>query len=286
MASFLEKMRTASSSFSAAPWWTGAPTKLIRKTTLVHPSCLANSSEYSTGTSRLAVHTLTFEVPQGHEFSGRAVSHSDIQIDYGDVIKVVVPNYKPKSYSLSDFRPEANEMDITVKVYPNGRASGFLDRIKIGGTMNSFGMKGHRTRDAGKFFGGIAYGVGITEILPVAEAELKKGDAEKVVVLWASRTSADTFWLDRIAQMENDYGNKFELIHMYSREDSPDPKILKGRINPSVLKDVFEPRLREAKISNEDARFQAIGTKELIALTGRMLSSIGFPMPKHELLSK
>jgi len=286
MSSFLDKMRSASISSAATPWWVGVSTKLIRKTTLVEPSCPVNSPDYGVGNSRLSVHTLTFEIPQGNEFSGRAIPHNNIRLDYGDVIKVVVPNYKPKSYSLSALRPEKNEMDITVKIYPNGRASGYLDRIPVGGHMNSFGMKAGRSRNPGKFFGGIAYGVGITEILPVAEAELKKGDAEKVVVLWASRTSADTFWSDRIERMEKEYGDKFEMIYMYSREDSPDPSILKGRINPTVLKEVFEPRIKKANLSNSDARFLAIGTKELIALTGKMLTSIGFAMPKQELLPK
>ena len=30
--------------------------------------------------------------------------------------------------------------------------------------------------------------------------ELEKGDAKKVVLLWASRTMQDTFWEDRIAE--------------------------------------------------------------------------------------
>jgi len=285
MTSFLEIIKKICRLFTFSAWWRGVPTKLIRKVTLVSPTCPVNSSDYNIYTSRLSVQTLTFEIPQGHTFSGLAIPHNNIRLDYGDVIKVVVPNYKPKSYSLSDLRPEANEMDITVKVYPNGRASGFLDRIKIGENMNSFGMSPGRTRNAGKFFGGIAFGVGITEILPVAEAELKKGDAEKVVVLWASKTSADTFWLDRIAQMGRKYGNKFEMIYIYSREDSSDPSILKGRINPSILKDVFERRLRKANIPNKDARFLAIGTRHMMYLTAEMLSNIGFPMPKQALLS-
>merc|ERR1712087_1011580 len=270
---------------SQTPWWTGVPTTLLRKTTLVQPACPVNSDEYHNA-SRLAVHTLTFEIPQGHEFSGRACSHNDIRLDYGDVIKMVIPGYKPKSYSLSDLRPEENEMDVTLKVYPNGRASGFLDRLEIGDSINSFGMHSGRSRNEGKFFGGIAYGVGITEILPVAEAELKKGDAEKVVVLWASRTSGDTFWSDKIAELEESYPDKFELINIFSREESPDPAVLKGRIDPSVLRDVFEPRIKKAKFALEDARFQAVGTKEMIALTGTMLTKAGFPMPQQELLPK
>merc|ERR1712087_277024 len=270
---------------SQTPWWTGVPTTLLRKTTLVQPACPVNSEEYHNA-SRLAVHTLTFEIPQGHEFSGRACSHNDIRLDYGDVIKMVIPGYKPKSYSLSDLRPEENEMDVTLKVYPNGRASGFLDRLEIGDSINSFGMHSGRSRNEGKFFGGIAYGVGITEILPVAEAELKKGDAEKVVVLWASRTSGDTFWSDKIAELEKQYPDKFEMVHIYSREKTSDPRVLKGRIDPSVLAKVFVPRIEKANVSDKDVRFLAVGTKQMIWLTGAMLGEIGFPMPAHELPPK
>jgi len=269
---------------TGSPWWAGVPTRLIRKRTLVQPSFPIQSKEYSSA-SRLAVHTLTFEIPQGFQFSGRACAHKDIKLDHGDVIKMVIPYYKPKSYSLSALRPEQNEMDVTIKVYPNGRASGFLDRLKIGESINSFGMHCGRRRNPGKFFGGIAYGVGITEILPVAEAELEKGYAEKVVVLWASRTSGDTFWREKVAALEQKYPDKFEMVYIYSREDSPDPDILKGRIDPLVLEEVFRPRIEKANIAQKDVRFLAVGTKEMMALTGNMLTKIGFPMPRHELLA-
>jgi len=283
MSTIYEKLAFAASLFS--PWWRGVPTKLIRKTTLVQPSVPINSEEYINA-KHLAVHTLTFEIPQGHTFSGMAIPHNDIRIDLGDVVKMVIPGYKPKSYSLSAIRPEENEMDVTIKVYPNGRASGFLDRLKVGETINSFGMSARKSRNSGKFFGGIAYGVGITEILPVAEYELKKGDAEKVVVLWASRTSEDTFWHEKINQLEQEYPNKFEIVQIYSREESPDAAVLKGRIDPIILQEVFEPRMNEANINKEDARFLAVGTKAMISLTGTMLTKIGYPMPQHSLLKK
>lgn len=283
MSTMYEKLTFAASLFS--PWWRGVPTKLIRKTTLVQPSVPINSEEYRNA-SHFAVHTLTFEIPQGHTFGGLAIPHNDICIDLGDVVKMVIPGYKPKSYSLSAIRPEENEMDITIKVYPNGRASGFLDRLKVGETINSFGMSAKKSRNSGKFFGGIAYGVGITEVLPVAEFELKNADAEKVVVLWASRTSDDTFWQEKINQLEQEYPNKFEMVEIYSREESPDASILKGRIDPTILQEVFEPRMNKANINKNDARFLAVGSKAMISLTGTMLTKIGYPMPKHSLLKK
>ena len=147
MTSFMRRSAFSPSMHASSPWWAGAPTKLIRKTTIVKPSCPIHSPEYRTA-SRLAVHTLTFEIPQGHSFSGMARSHKDIRLDYGDVVKMVIPGYKPKSYSLSAVRPEKNEMDITIKVYPNGRASGYLDRLRVGDTINSFGMRSRRSRNA------------------------------------------------------------------------------------------------------------------------------------------
>ena len=120
----------------------------------------------------------------------------------------------------------------------------------------------------------------------MAEAELKKGDADKVVVLWASRTSEDTFWSEKIAELETQYPDKFEMVHIYSREETSNPRVLKGRIDPSVLAKVFVPRIEKANVSDEDVRFLAVGTKQMIWLTGTMLGEIGFPMPEHELLPK
>jgi hypothetical protein len=97
---------------------TGVPTKLIKKITLVEES-----------PDHLPIHTLTFEIPRGAKFTGFAQPHSEVRLDMGDVVKMVIPNYKSKSYSMSALRD--NEFDVTFKVYPNGRASGFLDRLEI-----------------------------------------------------------------------------------------------------------------------------------------------------------
>lgn len=263
--------------------WAGVPTKLIRKTLLVER-----------GVDRLPVYTLTFEIPRGHSFSGRAQPLENVRIDFGEVVKMVIPNYKPKSYSMSALRESENEFDVTLKIYPNGRASGHLDRLQIGESVHAFGLKNSKVRNPGKFFGGIAYGVGITEILPVARFELEKGDAERVVVFWASRTLADTFWHDQIKELKEKYKEKFEIVYIFSREKTETTEqthlptgALHGRIDSSVLKQVFEPRLcltETSKLERHEARFLVIGTKAMMRMTEAMLSEIGFPFHKHALL--
>lgn len=254
---------------AAASWRTGVPTRLLKKTTLIPASA-----------NHLPVHTLTFAIPPSDTLTGRACPHSSVRIDYGDVVKMVIPGYKPKSYSMSALREVASEFDITLKVYPSGRASGFIDRLKVGDSMHTFGMSAGRRRNPGRRVGVIAYGVGMTEGLPVARAELEKGDAEEVVLLWASRTMDDTFWLKEIHELTQEYGERFRLVHILSREERDG--CLHGRIGPAVLEGVFSGWARESG----EARFIPVGTKEVMAMTDGWLASVGFPMPEHALLPK
>jgi len=150
--------------------------------------------------------------------------------------------------------------------------------------------------------------VGITEGLPVARAELERMNAamaatasdsenhktKKVTVLWASRTEADTFWRDEIDELRQTYGNDtFELKHVFSREQRDG--CYHGRINPDVVRDAFELKSSSDEqkpnndVGNDDMLFPlflAVGTKEMMKMTYGMLESMGYPMPKHELLPK
>jgi len=140
-------MSTVAAVFATeVPWYTGVPTKLLKKTTLIPAT-----------TDHLPVYTLTFEIPNNATFTGRAKPHAEVRMDLGDVVKMVIPNYKPKSYSMSALRLAENEFDITLKVYPNGRASGFLDRLQIGEELQTFGISAKQTRQQGAYVGIVAY---------------------------------------------------------------------------------------------------------------------------------
>mmetsp|Transcript_45661 Transcript_45661/g.51835 ORF Transcript_45661/g.51835 Transcript_45661/m.51835 type:complete len:276 (+) Transcript_45661:113-940(+) len=261
-------MSTVAAVFATeVPWYTGVPTKLLKKTTLIPAT-----------TDHLPVYTLTFEIPKNATFTGRAKPHAEVRIDMGDVVKMVIPNYKPKSYSMSALRLAENEFDITLKVYPNGRASGFLDRLQIGEELNTFGISAKRTRQPGEYVGIVAYGVGMTEGLPIAKAELEKGDAKRVVLLWASRTWEDTFWQEELAALTTHYPDHFEIVHILSREEREG--CLHGRVNPEVLQQVFQPT------ESEEARFLSVGTKEMMRMTDGYFATNNYYMPKHHLIPK
>lgn len=253
----------------------GVPTRLLRKQQLV-----------TAGPDRLPVYTLTFALPTTYIENEHTRPHRDIRLDLGDVVKMVIPNYKPKSYSVSALRDD--EFDVTFKVYPHGRASGYLDRLIVGDdALHSFVKRqSARTRNpGGTHVGIIAYGVGITEGLPVAAAELQQTKVQQVILLWAARTRADLFWHDAIATLQQQYPQRFRMVHIFSRETVPQSKdedCLFGRIDTAVLQSVFQ----ESFPSATTARFLSVGTKDMMRVTDDMLTQIGFPMPQCALLPK
>ena len=284
----------------------GKPAVLLRKETLVVGA-----------KGRLAVHTCTFKVPEGGQDLG-------VDIAVGDVVKVVVPGYKPKSYSMSSKRPLLGEFDITFKVYPGGRASPYLDSIKVGEFINVFPM-GNKQRQHGGLVGVVAFGVGITEALPIARAELEAAtDAQQVLLLWASRTAQETFWHSQFAELKAKHGVRFKVVTILSREKQhQDPNCLEcgdrgqsstagagagvgagagadmgiheaalhGRIDDKVLQTVFDEHWGtsiggENECARKEVRFLPVGTKDMMRQTEVLLAKIGYPMPEHALLRR
>ena len=255
--------------------WGGSPATLLRKVPVVEAA-----------EGRLPVYTLTFANPAGTEEA--AAPGFGVRIDHGDTVKVCVPGYKPKSYSMSACR--AGEFDITFKVYPGGRASGYLDSLAVGGSMDCF-AKGDKERSAGgAFVGLVAFGVGITEAMPLAAAELAKPDAASVRLLWCSKTRGDTFWLAQAAALAAAHPDgRFELVETFTREEVAGAR--RGRVSPAVLAEVFDGAWGTgAGGANEgrraEVRFLSVGTKAMMRELEAMLGEIGYGMPGHALLKK
>jgi NAD(P)H-flavin reductase len=276
--------------------WGGQPARLLRKVSrrsnardcLAHPSAKPNPHQVCHVTAvrgsspeweRLSVFTLTFANPPGVESLG-------VRIDCGDVVKVVVPNFKPKSYSMSAQRH--GEFDITVKVYPGGVCSGYLDSVQVGESISVFKM-GAKQRVAGRHVGLIAYGVGITEALPLCAAELSKPDAEHVRLLWASKTYGDLFWHDEIAALRAAHPERFSVATILSREQREG--CLHGRCSAAVLAEVFDGAWGTAaggphEAARDAVRFLSVGTKPMMRQTEAMLRELDYATPgRHMLLA-
>ena len=246
------------------------PARLLRKT------CLVEASRGDPGQQwwdRLPVYTLTFANP------GAPLG---VRIDFGDVVKVVVPGVKPKSYSMS--RQGEGEFDITYKFYPGGACSSYLHGLAVGDNITCF-ARGAKRRAAGSHVGIVAFGVGITEGLPVAAAELAKGDAARVKLVWASRTWADTFWHDELRALQAAHPGRFDVVHVLSREARDGCR--SGRVDRGVLEAEFDGAWGTAPGGATDrggCRFLSVGTKPMMRAFDEMIQSLGYTYPAHQLL--
>ena len=240
--------------------WQGAPAALLRKETLV---------EAVPETGQLPVRTLTFAAP--------ATLAEGFRIDLGHVVKVVIPEFKPKSYTMSAARQ--GEFDLTVKMYPGGRCSGYLDSVAVGESISVF-RRGVKERRPGARVGLVAFGVGITEALPIARAEVEKPDAREIHLLWGARTFGDMFWHEEIAALEREHPGRFRATSVLSREDRKGCR--RGRIDAGALADVFGGWRGEA----DTTRFLVVGTKAMMREAERNLEAAGFPWPASALLAK
>ena len=233
---------------------------LLRKATLV---------EALPETGQLPVRTLTFAAPPALV--------EGFRIDHGDVLKVVVPGVKAKSYSISSMRP--GEFDVTIKVYPGGACSGYLDSVQVGEAISVFKHeRANKERRPGTHVGVVAFGVGVTEALPVAKAEAEKPDARQVHLLWGARTLGDMFWREECERLEREHRGKVTVTRILSREDRDG--CLKGRIDAGVLADLF------GSWAPAGARFLVVGTKAMMREAERNLEAAGFPWPASALLLK
>jgi len=250
------------------------PCTLLRKTTLVEADLQGE---------HLPVRTFTFSSPRiPPEDDNARWDPMTVELSHGEVVKVDTDIKKPTSYSISDKRPDVGEFDLTIKIYEGARVGGLLDALKPGETVGMWKKPSSNRVQAGTHVGLIAFGVGITEILPVAESQLSSPGVQSVVVLWASRTRGDTFWEDRIAALKAKHGDRFELVHALSREKAPGA--MYGRVSVPMMRQVFVDRW--GAVDPAGMRFLSVGTKQMMRGTREMLEEMGFLHPANALIAK
>lgn len=130
----------------------------------------------------------------------------------------------------------------------------------------------------------IAFGIGITEIAPVAMSELQDPGVKSVTILWALRKWRDSEWARKSVEDEDPenmvhqffaehrsgkYGDRVAVKHILSQEERED--CLHGRINSDILKKVF----LESQVPQESLRFLVAGTTGMIEFAYKALGELG-----------
>jgi len=244
------------------------------------------------------VRTFTFALPKKDR---DAVLADTISLGHGDVIKVHTMPTAPadmaekagahKSYSPTDIsRP--GEIDLTLKMYPDGVNSQVFEALQIGDPIGVSGPwppeKIRSKRLPGKTVNLISFGVGITEAIMVAKAELAGNDAETVTLLYANRYKGDTFFRDELEALKARYPRgRFRLVYLYSREEDTNLEEgeRKGRVTAEVLRQVFDLPTASDEPGHCDQRFVIPGSKQMIQDTwDKYLKAFDYNRKDHSLL--
>ena len=93
-----------------------------------------------------------------------------------------------------------------------------MRQLEPGDRVRLFHLNPYK-RSPGSHIGLVALGVGITEALPIAAAELAKPAASSVVLLWATQRGDEIFWQDRRRALRRRHGERFAVVHIHSRDE-------------------------------------------------------------------
>jgi ring-1,2-phenylacetyl-CoA epoxidase subunit PaaE len=80
----------------------------------------------------------------------------------------------------------------------------------------------------------IAAGSGITPVLSIA-ASMLANPASTVTLLYGNRTTTSVMFAEELADLKNSYGDRFDLIHVLSREPR-DVELFSGRLDAGRLR--------------------------------------------------
>ncbi len=144
-----------------------------------------------------------------------------------------------RSYSIC--APAGTRPRVGVREVSDGLFSSWLvhevkagDRIDVQGPSGTF----HADPAAGGRHVLIAAGSGITPMLSIAASVLANPDAE-VVLLYGNRRTRSVMFAEEIADLKDQYGSRFDVIHVLSREPR-EVELFSGRLDAARLRDILD----------------------------------------------
>jgi ring-1,2-phenylacetyl-CoA epoxidase subunit PaaE len=130
-------------------------------------------------------------------------------------------------------------------------------------------------------------GSGITPLMSIARFVLEKEPKSSVILLYGSRNEAQIIFREELERLAKVYQNQFFIYHTLSKPDGgglgivkslfgrkkSDWQGLKGRINPSQIKDL----LKQHPVTKKNDLFFLCGPGDFIVMADMALKSQGIP---------
>lgn len=154
-----------------------------------------------------------------------------------------------RSYSIC--APVGSAPRVGVREVTDGLFSSWLvHEVKAGDQVDVQGPTGTFVADpdAGGRHVLIAAGSGITPMLSIAGSMLANPDAE-VILLYGNRRSRSVMFSEEIADLKDQYGSRFDVIHVLSREPR-EVELFSGRLDAQRLRTILDTVVPTADIDD------------------------------------
>jgi ring-1,2-phenylacetyl-CoA epoxidase subunit PaaE len=148
-----------------------------------------------------------------------------------------------RSYSLYSSPAIDEPLSIAVKLVENGEISRFIhhqlavnDLVEIASPYGLFSYEPQAKQRTIFLFGA---GVGITPLLSILKTALIQETESKIVLVYSSRSAADTLFIAEIANWELRYPTRLKVIHLFSNSKN----LLRARLNGWLINQLVKENL-------------------------------------------
>ncbi len=154
-----------------------------------------------------------------------------------------------RNYSVCS--PSGGTLRVAVKRLPDGAFSRFVhdelgpgDELDVLPPVGRFTVKLEQTQR--RHYAAIAAGSGITPVLSIVASALAVEPESRCALVYGNRTTSSIMFLEELEDLKDRYGERFQLIHVLSREPQP-IELAEGRIDGPKLE-----RLLDALVAPQD----------------------------------
>lgn len=206
-----------------------------------------------------------------------------------EVLKVVRSDTgRHKSYSPTSEADHLGSFDLTVKIYPGGGHSEWLDSQSIGTCVTMFGPlpppEYAKVYMPGKRVIAIALGIGITEVYTTCREELRKSDDTSVTLVHSVRYRDEVVLAEEVGLLEKQFKGRFDVVRVASREGEAEGKKngewFTGRLDAEKVDKIIGDGPRE------HLKILVVGTKPMMRAVWTELEKLGLEYEKYTLVRK
>ncbi|WAC42368.1 ferredoxin--NADP reductase [Pedobacter sp. SL55] len=162
-----------------------------------------------------------------------------------------------RSYSAYSSPLVDEPLAIAVKLVENGEISRFLhhslragDVVEVTEPNGMFFYEPEKDKERTVFL--FAAGVGITPLYAILKTALVGEVYSKIVLIYSSRSTEETLFLDELKEWQNSYPDRFKLINLFSNSKN----LLRARLNGFLVHELIREQL---SFNKEDALFYTCG---------------------------